>query len=122
MASPTDLAGIILGVYYNLSPSEKLIADYILKHNDSIDTLSAKEIAERAKTSTATVSRFIFRRSMSCWSRKLASSRWAFIFPLLKWALWALAWPWCSWFHRSPAALTSLGSAPSKETMKLARN
>ena len=41
MASPTDLAGIILGVYYNLSPSEKLIADYILKHNDSIDTLSA---------------------------------------------------------------------------------
>ena len=59
MASPTDLAGIILGVYYNLSPSEKLIADYILKHNDCIDTLSAKEIAERAKTSTATVSRFI---------------------------------------------------------------
>ena len=54
-----DLAGIILAVYDSLPPSERLIADYMLEHAQTITKMTAREIAEGSGTSTATMSRFV---------------------------------------------------------------
>jgi DNA-binding MurR/RpiR family transcriptional regulator len=49
----------VIAAYDSLSPSEKLIANYILEHRNHVVSMTAREIAEASNTSTTTMSRFV---------------------------------------------------------------
>jgi DNA-binding MurR/RpiR family transcriptional regulator len=59
MNQDVSVINAILAAYDHLPHSERMIADYILKHRDHIVSMTAREIAEASNTSTTTMSRFV---------------------------------------------------------------
>ena len=53
-----DILSEMSSVYYELTTSEKRIAEYILDHTDEVQMMSISELAEACHDGEATITRF----------------------------------------------------------------
>ena len=63
--SAQDIFETISGQYYQLTPSEKKVADYVLAHRTGAQYLSISELAEECLVADATISRFCRRLGLA---------------------------------------------------------
>lgn len=56
-----DILSEMSSVYYELTTSEKRIAEYILDHTDEVQMMSISELAEACHVGEATITRFCKR-------------------------------------------------------------
>lgn len=54
-----DILSEMSSVYYELTTSEKRIAEYILDHTDEVQMMSISELAEACHVGEATITRFM---------------------------------------------------------------
>lgn len=56
-----DILSEMSSIYYELTISEKRIAEYILEHTDEVQMMSVSELAEVCHVGEATITRFCKR-------------------------------------------------------------